>query len=116
MLRAIEKDVLGYVARRYGASGLREQIDHVALASREFTGCGVYTNLTLHARESLPAIHPLEIPFHGPFIESPALELGASSLVWCDKAGYLECIEIVTPGDNYPETEFEYTLERDPNT
>jgi hypothetical protein len=106
----IEKDILEWVAQRHGGSAMRKQIEHAEVASREFTGVGLYTNLTLDDRTSLPPIQPLEIPFSGPVIESPALELGASALVWCDDSGYLKTIEIAAFGDHYPETELEYTL------
>ena len=116
MLRAIEKDILDYIAQRHRGSGLRKQIADASIASRQFTGVGVYANLALSHRESLPPIQPLEIPFSGPDIESPALDFGASSLLWCDDAGYITCIELVTPGDHYPETEFAHSITDDAST
>jgi hypothetical protein len=59
MLRAIERDILEYVAARHRGSDMREQINHVDLASRKFTGVGVYADFTLRDRESLRPIQPL---------------------------------------------------------
>ena len=110
MLTGIESDILRYCAESHDCPELVRQVQDAQAGAREHTGVGLYTKLTLPHRGSLAPIQPRRSPIIGPTIESPSLEFGASSLVWCDDDGYIDCIEIAAFGNHYPDSEFEYSL------
>jgi hypothetical protein len=113
-LSRLERDILAHVAGRIRDRAFSAQVEAAYIAGREFTGVRVYAALALSSRDSLPLTRH-KSPLRGPLIASPILEHGASSLVW-DTNGFLVCIEIVSFGNYYPQTEFDYSLSDDPRT
>jgi hypothetical protein len=105
-LTQLERDVLSAAAHHDPERPiLEEQIASAVVLTREHTGVGFYTNLSVP--ESLPKLRESrwqieEMP-RG-FADHPALPAGASFILWI-KAGRLVCLEGYTNHGDWPADE-----------
>ncbi len=53
---------------------------------------------------------PQTSQYPGPHLNSPDLEHGAGSVVWCGDDGLLSCIEIFSYSDHYPDGDYEFSI------
>ena len=109
-LAKIERFILDFVAKENPDPQLLAQIRSVGVASREHTGVGLYTNFEYPDRDSAPRISSPRVPYPGPNLNSPVLEHGAGSVVWCGDDGVLSCIEIFSYSDHYPDGDYEFSI------
>ena len=109
----IEQAVLTWIASHSGSLELQEQLRLAQSIDREYTGAGSYTTLrTSCVTPLLPCTavpNPSRGPLSGPEIRSAEIENGACSLLWF-KEGYIECLELASYGNSFPEKPKAFTL------
>jgi hypothetical protein len=79
---------------------LRAQAAAALVASREYTGVGVYVNLTVPDAVAIPA--PSDLVFGDVNLELQNAEPGIAVLLYV-QGGYLSFLELVTPSTPWPE-------------
>lgn len=112
-LTEVERAILDFVAKENPDPELIAQIESLEVASREHTGVGLYTNFEFRNRDYARRISSPRVPYPGPNLNSPDLEHGAGSVVWCGDDGFLSCIEIFSYSDQYPEGDFDFSIMSD---
>lgn len=99
-LSALERDVLGWIAARSNDPALKSQLQAVNVVSREFTGCGSFTDLR-PADASLRTSYREVSGTQCPQIESPDLEYGGGAVVFFED-GIAAKLELYSYGDTFP--------------
>lgn len=110
-LNLLEKAILDYVADRSSDPELKDQVTAVEAIRHKYTGVGMYIYLFHPNKNEALKIKSPTNPYSGPNIESSKLQHGAGSVVWCGDDGFLSEIEIFSYSDDYPNEEFNFTLD-----
>jgi hypothetical protein len=104
-----ERDLLNWFADHAPHPALAVQLREAGLASREYTGAGMYFELTVPTvAERIPL--DIESPMSGPQIDAPSLPNGDGSLLW-HREGVAHCIEVYTYTDSLFEPPTNYSLQ-----
>ena len=90
-----ERDLLQWFIDHSSSPALTAQLIAATPLSREYTGAGLYLDLSVptSAQQLLPS--DLSSPIDGPQISASSLLNGAGCLLWLEK-GFLDCVEVHT--------------------
>ena len=100
----LERAILDYADEYFESEELSLQLQSAEIIKRDYTGVGFFVYI-----KTDPSISPLpsslfpESPFNGPEITSPLLTAGAMSLFYFDGSRRIDCIEICSYADEFPE-------------
>jgi hypothetical protein len=103
----LEKEILDWFVSHNKCEALQQQCAQAFVMSREYTGVGMFINLSCPA--DLPKVDVGCAP-NAPLILSPLLKHGAGVDLWFE-SGRIHYIEIVAFGEvHLPESYFPYSL------
>ncbi len=98
-----EAAVFRWIATRMDDPVLTSQLVSAVVLERDHTRVGCYSQLGLPKGAAvMTAKYGLRGPINGPTFESPELEHGGGTLLWC-KEGLVDCLEVYSHGDFFPE-------------
>ena len=108
---SFERELVNWFIDHSVHSAVANQLRAAALASREYTGAGLYLNLAVpdSALQLIAAV--VESPIDGPEISSPMLKNGAGSLLF-HKHGVIEFVEVYTYTDQLSADPSEYSFSK----
>jgi hypothetical protein len=99
---ALEQAVLDWMASHVSVANLAEQIAACRPTKRDLTGVGSYTKLAVPPDEPRIEHARTHSPIGGPWIDgTEGIHLGGSALLFLDKTGYIETLELVANGDHF---------------
>lgn len=103
----LETAVLTWMASRVAVPHLSEQISLATMLTREWTGVGFFTSLSVPC--DLPAVEA-KSPINGPVIESPGIDYGGGAILFLDDTGHIKTLEMYANGNRFDETITEFRL------
>jgi hypothetical protein len=100
-LTPLERDVLDWIAAHTDDPALKQQLAHLEVLNREYTGVGSFTKLKVPPDS--PRVPYRVLPVSAsPWIESPQLEAGGGSVLFFAD-GRATDLELFANGGSFPE-------------
>jgi hypothetical protein len=90
---SFERAIIDWFINHSTHPAVANQLRSASLASREYTGAGLYLNITVAAQDRIPP--SVASPINGPEIRSIEIENGAGSLLFHND-GTIEFVEVFT--------------------